>query len=166
ATRLAARVVRVEAAHARRASVRRVAGRRRPGAGHGVEAVPPSGLHPNQGSVEVRDCVRWAQSVRSPVAARRGLRVLRDRALVGCFLKSVATTPSYDTAGSPAPGSGRGHRSTKSPRDHGRLDRVMERIVKAVFPVAGLGTRFLPVTKAAPKEILPIVDKPIIQYAA
>jgi len=42
----------------------------------------------------------------------------------------------------------------------------MERIVKAVFPVAGLGTRFLPATKAAPKEILPIVDKPIIQYAA
>ena len=42
----------------------------------------------------------------------------------------------------------------------------MERIIKAVFPVAGLGTRFLPATKAAPKEILPIVDKPIIQYAA
>lgn len=39
-------------------------------------------------------------------------------------------------------------------------------IIKAVFPVAGLGTRFLPATKAAPKEILPIVDKPIIQYAA
>ncbi|MFL6713096.1 MAG: sugar phosphate nucleotidyltransferase, partial [Sulfurifustis sp.] len=42
----------------------------------------------------------------------------------------------------------------------------MERVMKAVFPVAGLGTRFLPATKAAPKEILPIVDKPIIQYAA
>jgi UTP--glucose-1-phosphate uridylyltransferase len=38
--------------------------------------------------------------------------------------------------------------------------------MKAVFPVAGLGTRFLPATKAAPKEILPIVDKPIVQYAA
>lgn len=38
--------------------------------------------------------------------------------------------------------------------------------MKAVFPVAGLGTRFLPATKAAPKEILPIVDKPIIQLAA
>ena len=36
---------------------------------------------------------------------------------------------------------------------------------KAVFPVAGLGTRFLPVTKSVPKEMLPIVDKPIIQYA-
>src|SRR5512142_3459331 len=35
---------------------------------------------------------------------------------------------------------------------------------KAVFPVAGLGTRFLPATKAQPKEMLPIVDKPIIQY--
>jgi len=39
------------------------------------------------------------------------------------------------------------------------------RITKAVFPVAGLGTRFLPATKANPKEMLPIVDKPLIQYA-
>jgi len=39
-------------------------------------------------------------------------------------------------------------------------------ISKAVFPVAGLGTRFLPATKANPKEMLPIVDKPLIQYAA
>ncbi len=42
----------------------------------------------------------------------------------------------------------------------------MSRVTKAVFPVAGLGTRFLPVTKASPKEMLPIVDKPLIQYAA
>ena len=39
------------------------------------------------------------------------------------------------------------------------------RITKAVFPVAGLGTRFLPATKAQPKEMLPVVDKPLIQYA-
>ncbi len=39
------------------------------------------------------------------------------------------------------------------------------RIKKAVFPVAGLGTRFLPATKAMPKEMLPVVDKPLIQYA-
>jgi UTP--glucose-1-phosphate uridylyltransferase len=39
------------------------------------------------------------------------------------------------------------------------------RINKAVFPVAGLGSRFLPVTKASPKEMLPIVDKPLIQFA-
>ncbi|HKW81846.1 MAG TPA: UTP--glucose-1-phosphate uridylyltransferase GalU [Casimicrobiaceae bacterium] len=39
------------------------------------------------------------------------------------------------------------------------------KITKAVFPVAGLGSRFLPVTKASPKEMLPIVDKPLIQYA-
>ncbi|MBA4369216.1 MAG: UTP--glucose-1-phosphate uridylyltransferase [Desulfobacterium sp.] len=39
------------------------------------------------------------------------------------------------------------------------------RIRKAVFPVAGLGTRFLPATKAIPKEMLPVVDKPLIQYA-
>ena len=40
-----------------------------------------------------------------------------------------------------------------------------KQVRKAVFPVAGLGTRFLPVTKASPKEMLPIVDKPLIQYA-
>ena len=39
------------------------------------------------------------------------------------------------------------------------------RIRKAVFPVAGLGTRFLPATKTVPKEMLPVVDKPLIQYA-
>ena len=39
------------------------------------------------------------------------------------------------------------------------------RIRKAVFPVAGLGTRFLPATKQMPKEMLPVVDKPLIQYA-
>jgi UTP--glucose-1-phosphate uridylyltransferase len=38
----------------------------------------------------------------------------------------------------------------------------MRRITKAVFPVAGLGTRFLPATKASPKEMLPVVDKPLI----
>lgn len=42
---------------------------------------------------------------------------------------------------------------------------MMQSIRKAVFPVAGLGTRFLPATKANPKEMLPIVDKPLIQYA-
>ncbi|HSP00661.1 MAG TPA: UTP--glucose-1-phosphate uridylyltransferase GalU [Thioalkalivibrio sp.] len=41
-----------------------------------------------------------------------------------------------------------------------------KKIRKAVFPVAGMGTRFLPATKANPKEMLPIVDKPLIQYAA
>lgn len=42
----------------------------------------------------------------------------------------------------------------------------MKKIRKAIFPVAGMGTRFLPATKANPKEMLPIVDKPLIQYAA
>ncbi|MBT4663768.1 MAG: UTP--glucose-1-phosphate uridylyltransferase, partial [Methylococcales bacterium] len=42
---------------------------------------------------------------------------------------------------------------------------MKNKISKAVFPVAGLGTRFLPVTKVSPKEMLPIVDKPLIQYA-
>ena len=39
-----------------------------------------------------------------------------------------------------------------------------QKVRKAVFPAAGLGTRFLPATKAQPKEMLPLVDKPIIQY--
>ena len=42
---------------------------------------------------------------------------------------------------------------------------MSQRIRKAVFPVAGLGTRFLPATKTVPKEMLPIVDRPLIQYA-
>ena len=41
----------------------------------------------------------------------------------------------------------------------------MKTLKKAIFPVAGLGTRFLPATKAMPKEMLPIVDKPLVQYA-
>jgi UTP--glucose-1-phosphate uridylyltransferase len=42
---------------------------------------------------------------------------------------------------------------------------MQRKLKKAVFPVAGLGSRFLPVTKASPKEMLPVVDKPLIQYA-
>jgi UTP--glucose-1-phosphate uridylyltransferase len=54
--------------------------------------------------------------------------------------------------------------------DHGTVRSVLQgdhlsKITKAVFPVAGMGTRFLPVTKASPKEMLPVVDKPLIQYA-
>ena len=42
----------------------------------------------------------------------------------------------------------------------------IQKITKAVFPVAGFGTRFLPATKAMPKELIPIINKPLIQYAA
>ncbi len=45
------------------------------------------------------------------------------------------------------------------------MNTLVSPITKAVFPVAGLGTRFLPATKAQPKEMLPVVDKPLIQYA-
>src|SRR6186997_2982676 len=41
---------------------------------------------------------------------------------------------------------------------------MVQKVRKAVFPAAGLGTRFLPATKAQPKEMLPLVDKPLIQY--
>ena len=47
-----------------------------------------------------------------------------------------------------------------------KIERFMKmKVRKAVFPVAGMGTRFLPATKASPKEMLPVVDKPLIQYA-
>ena len=42
---------------------------------------------------------------------------------------------------------------------------MQKKVTKAIFPVAGLGTRFLPATKAIPKEIMTLVDKPLIQYA-
>ena len=45
------------------------------------------------------------------------------------------------------------------------MSSTRKRVRKAVLPVAGLGTRFLPATKAMPKEMLPVVDKPLIQYA-
>src|SRR6185312_13197974 len=48
----------------------------------------------------------------------------------------------------------------------GREGQNMAQVIrKAVFPVGGLGTRFLPATKSMPKEMLPVVDKPLIQYA-
>jgi UTP--glucose-1-phosphate uridylyltransferase len=50
-------------------------------------------------------------------------------------------------------------------RKDNNSNRVGTRVAKAVFPVGGLGTRFLPATKAIPKEMLPVVDKPLIQYA-
>lgn len=43
---------------------------------------------------------------------------------------------------------------------------MTSKVRKAVFPVAGLGTRFLPATKASPKEVLPVVDKPLVQCSA
>lgn len=46
-----------------------------------------------------------------------------------------------------------------------KIEMKTKKITKAVFPVAGLGTRFLPATKASPKEMLPVVDKPLIQFA-
>jgi len=53
----------------------------------------------------------------------------------------------------------------RTPARQGDVTTVRKPIRKAVFPVAGLGTRFLPATKAIPKEMLPIIDRPLIQYA-
>lgn len=59
---------------------------------------------------------------------------------------------------------GENHHSSLEKRKS-RFDRRSKTITKAVFPVAGMGSRFLPATKASPKEMLPVVDKPLIQYA-
>lgn len=42
---------------------------------------------------------------------------------------------------------------------------MQRKVTKAIFPVAGMGTRFLPATKSVPKEIMTLVDRPLIQYA-
>src|SRR5512137_1638080 len=55
-------------------------------------------------------------------------------------------------------------RSLRYDRHTGGFSAMAARVRKAVFPAAGLGTRFLPATKAQPKEMLTLVDKPIIQY--
>ena len=52
----------------------------------------------------------------------------------------------------------------KPSRRLARMGTMIQKVRKAVFPAAGLGTRFLPATKAQPKEMLPLVDKPLIQY--
>lgn len=56
-------------------------------------------------------------------------------------------------------------RTSEGAGDSERMSGQTKKVRKAVLPVAGLGTRFLPATKAMPKEMLPVVDKPLIQYA-
>ena len=55
--------------------------------------------------------------------------------------------------------------SVRAADERFRCETMVKAVRKAIFPVGGLGTRFLPVTKAMPKEMLPVVDKPLIQYA-
>jgi len=62
------------------------------------------------------------------------------------------------------PGTANNHRNLQTSARRTTLEKMNAKVRKAVFPAAGLGTRFLPATKAQPKEMLPIVDKPIIQY--
>src|SRR5438874_7915584 len=94
----------------------------------------------------------------------RKRRPRRDEFPVSSFSFPASCTRNWkqDTRNSP---SGYNHqsRSVAVIRD-GILFPMTMRVRKAVFPAAGLGTRFLPVTKAQPKEMLPLVDKPIIQY--
>src|SRR5262249_21449037 len=77
--------------------------------------------------------------------------------------------PSENRRGrAPAPDQGslraRGHFVSAARRVCSGANLPMTTVKKAVFPAAGLGTRFLPATKAQPKEMLPLVDKPTIQY--
>src|SRR5690349_22633462 len=71
---------------------------------------------------------------------------------------------SRSTAAEPPERPGQGPR-LYWPDRRSPLARGSMRVRKAVFPAAGWGTRFLPATKAQPKEMLPLVDKPVIQYA-
>ena len=70
----------------------------------------------------------------------------------------VRSSSTDATASMPPPGAQRAGRTTAW------VGRSMSASIKAVIPAAGLGTRFLPATKAMPKEMLPVVDKPAIQY--
>ena len=85
---------------------------------------------------------RRGRRVRVPAAARQPGHSRRGRAVAD----SLATC-----------------RSDQRPNDD-RRDRPATRAVKAVIPAAGLATRFLPATKAVPKELLPVVDRPVLQY--
>src|SRR5690606_31947760 len=77
---------------------------------------------------------------------------------------------AYTCGGTHRPGAKAARRSRAAnrfcPLFRRRFSGMRKRVRKAVFPVAGLGTRFLPATKANPKEMLPVVDKPLVQYAA
>src|SRR5579859_3539904 len=89
-------------------------------------------------------------------ASRRSSGLCVARAARSCLRKAAlscwSTLPPY--RGWPWPGVSRGFASVLGMAD----------VTKAVIPAAGLGTRFLPATKATPKEMLPVVDKPAIQY--
>src|SRR6202795_3173166 len=80
--------------------------------------------------------------------------------MVEALARNVAETPTRRSRG----GRYDPRRYTR-PTDPGPSNRGFMRVRKAVFPAAGWGTRFLPATKAQPKEMLPLVDKPVIQYA-
>src|ERR1700712_4135156 len=90
-----------------------------------------------------------------------------------CVATCIATRVAYERDAFARPHKSQSHQVTKSHsqeilaryRAPDKQGADMLKVRKAVFPVAGLGTRFLPATKASPKEMLPIVDKPLIQYA-
>src|SRR5690606_6669786 len=90
----------------------------------------------------------------------RGRGHVRYRGTRQAAARGAARVPP---AGRDARARGQRH-GGRIPRKTGAQD-MSQRIRKAVFPVAGLGTRFLPATKTVPKEMLPIVDRPLIQYA-
>src|ERR1700712_4339702 len=90
-----------------------------------------------------------------------------------CVATCIATRVAYERDAFARPHKSQSHQVTKSHsqeilaryRAPDKQGADMLKVRKAVFPVAGLGTRFLPATKASPKEMLCVVDKPLIQYA-
>src|SRR5829696_7981316 len=99
-----------------------------------------------------RDRRRGSSGRREPL--RHGRGCTQGRA---CYLGRVSPPHATAFGSVTQPTLGAGHSIV-------RYDSAVPSVRKAVFPAAGLGTRFLPATKAQPKEMLPLVDKPIIQY--
>src|SRR5215475_1612869 len=100
---------------------------------------------------------------RAVLARRKPWRMQAGSPNTGC---SRPRQPGKNAAvSSPSPVRGPYRASPGKLDINGGNMSVTKPVRKAVFPVAGMGTRFLPATKAVPKEMLPVVDKPVIQYA-
>src|SRR6185369_5114398 len=97
---------------------------------------------------------------------RADLRQARSRRRAGQAFRAAQARPVRPCAAGRQRRAGRRHRpAARRQRNRTRDSAMTNRVRKAVFPVAGLGTRLLPATKSIPKEMITIVDRPLIQYA-